>query len=107
MSLKDIKKYCLWKNRDIWETFKDKPWDWHILSENPNITWEIVRDNPDMDWNWTTLSLNILLYEPISNKRARGRDIKKRSRDFKNIFEILSPFSRNIDRIISKRVNYR
>ena len=25
----------------------DKPWNFNILSSNPNITWETVIDNPD------------------------------------------------------------
>ena len=30
----------------------DKPWDWNLLSENPNITWEIIEANHDKEWNW-------------------------------------------------------
>ena len=36
----------------------DKPWEWHYLSENPNITWEIIQANPDKDWSWCMLSEN-------------------------------------------------
>ena len=36
----------------------DIPWDWDILSRNPNITWDIVQQNPDKKWNWWELSKN-------------------------------------------------
>lgn len=26
------------------ELYPDKPWDWHVLSQNPNITWAIIID---------------------------------------------------------------
>ncbi len=36
----------------------DKPWKWHYLSGNPNITWDIVKANLDKKWNWFNLSQN-------------------------------------------------
>ena len=36
----------------------DKPWDWEILSSNPNITWDIVEATPDKQWDWFALSEN-------------------------------------------------
>ena len=36
----------------------DKPWDWPIISENPNITMDIIRENPDKPWNWRLISEN-------------------------------------------------
>lgn len=110
----EIKRYCIWKNKntdkDFWNTIRDnpdKPWDWNYLSENPNITWEIVRDNPDKPWNYTDLSKNKFLYNETVNKRYRTKDIKLRYNSFKIIFEPLSALSRNIDRTIKKRFNYR
>ena len=38
--------------------FPDKPWDWGMLSSNPNITPKIVQENPDKPWNWYLLSAN-------------------------------------------------
>lgn len=38
--------------------FPDKPWNWHSLSENPNITIEHVLANPDKPWRWGSLSRN-------------------------------------------------
>ena len=40
------------------DLFPNKPWDWTVLSHNPNITWEIVQNNPDKPWNWSGLSFN-------------------------------------------------
>ena len=36
----------------------DKPWNYQLLSQNPNITWDIVEENPDCLWNYEHLSLN-------------------------------------------------
>ena len=36
----------------------DKPWNYHMLSYNPNITWDIVQANPDNPWDYYYLSLN-------------------------------------------------
>ena len=30
----------------------DKPWDWRLLSCNPNITWDIIEANSDKPWDW-------------------------------------------------------
>ncbi len=43
---------------DIIQNNPDKPWDWQGISENPNITPRIVKDNPDIPWNWYNLSHN-------------------------------------------------
>jgi hypothetical protein len=97
-------------NPDItWEIVKDNPdktWNWYGLSMNPNITCEILKDNPDQFLYYRGLSRNTFLYEPIVNKRHKTKDINFRYNIFKNIFEHISPFSRNIDRIIKRRLNY-
>ena len=36
----------------------DKPWNWSLLSQNPNITMDIVKDNLDKPWDWESLSRN-------------------------------------------------
>jgi hypothetical protein len=58
----EIEKYCSLLSRCnlgvIIRNNPDKPWDWSLLSSNPNITWEIVRNNPDKDWSWYGLSKN-------------------------------------------------
>ena len=43
---------------DIVEANPDKPWNWWGLSRNPNITWEIIEANPDKPWDWNGLSYN-------------------------------------------------
>jgi len=93
-----------------WEIVRDnpdRPWDYAYLSENPNITWEIVRDNPDKPWSWIGLSLNIQLYNLSVNKKSKTADILFRKIYLLNIFEKISYFSRNIDKIISKKLNYK
>ena len=82
------------------------PWSWCYLSANPNITWEIVRDNSDKSWNWGNLSRNKFLYDPIVNKKYRSNDIKWRQRYLKSVLEKISSFSKKIDKIIHKRLNY-
>jgi hypothetical protein len=92
-----------------WEIVKNnqnKPWNWWYLSENPNITWEIIRDNPDKEWNIFYFSNNISLYCPTVNRISKTRDIKYSRNQFKIIWENISAFSRNIDKLILKRLNY-
>jgi hypothetical protein len=33
-----------------------KPWDWHSISRNPNITMKIIEKYPTKPWNWTVIS---------------------------------------------------
>ena len=40
------------------EKYPLKPWNWCLLSGNPNITWEIIVKNLEKPWNWTALSEN-------------------------------------------------
>ena len=35
-----------------------KPWDWHRISQNPDITLEVVMSHPDKPWNWLFMSKN-------------------------------------------------
>jgi hypothetical protein len=35
-----------------------KPWDWHSISQNPNITMEFILSNPDKPWYWYGISCN-------------------------------------------------
>ena len=37
---------------EIINKYQNKPWDWDIISGNPNITMEIIENNPDKPWNW-------------------------------------------------------
>ena len=43
-----------WKEKfkNLFEGNLDKPWDWRLISDNPNITWEIIQNNPNIDWHW-------------------------------------------------------
>jgi hypothetical protein len=40
---------------DIVKANPDKPWDYELLSDNPNITWDIVKANPDKPWDYEFL----------------------------------------------------
>ena len=35
----------------------DKPWNWYIISYNPNITMEIIEKYPDKPWDWGGISI--------------------------------------------------
>jgi hypothetical protein len=41
---------------DLILSHPDKPWDWQIISSNPNITMQFIIDNPDKPWDWGTIS---------------------------------------------------
>ena len=34
------------------------PWNWFMVSHNPNITWEFIQNNPDKEWDWGAISNN-------------------------------------------------
>ena len=36
----------------------EKPWDWHYISYNQNITWDIIEANPEKPWDWECISRN-------------------------------------------------
>jgi hypothetical protein len=40
------------------EANPDKPWDYHSLSLNPNITWDIVETNQEKPWDYEYISIN-------------------------------------------------
>jgi len=40
------------------EKYPDKPWNWHYISENLNITMEIIEKYPDKSWKWQSTSCN-------------------------------------------------
>jgi hypothetical protein len=98
------------KNPNItWEIVRDnpdKPWDYKWLSSNPNITWEIITDNPDKPWDFNYFSENWFLFKKEVNFKHKTKDIKMRYRYVSFLQEKLSPFSRNIDKVFKKRLNY-
>ena len=36
----------------------DLPWDWWILTRNPNITFEFIEKHINEDWDWGEISKN-------------------------------------------------
>lgn len=47
--------HCKWETIQI---LPDKPWNWWVISANPNITWDIVQLYPEKDWDYYSLSKN-------------------------------------------------
>ena len=40
------------------EKHPEKPWDWHGISSNPNITMEFIEKHPNKPWDWYMISRN-------------------------------------------------
>src|SRR5208283_3501814 len=40
------------------EKYPDKPWNWHGVSQNPNITPEYIETHPELPWRWHSISYN-------------------------------------------------
>lgn len=114
---------------DIVKNNPDLPWNYDFLIRNPNITLDIIESNPEIHWKMEAffrnpniseeyirkhriynselfLSGNSLLYDDTVYKANKSADIKWRLLKIKLILEKLSPFSRNIDKLLRKRVNY-
>jgi len=101
-------------------------WEFCGLTRNPSITFDIIESNSDLPWDdnfsenpnlilsytsiekydFRDISYNMFLYNNTVYKRKKSRDVKLRQIYLKLIFEKLSGFSRNIDRVIFKRLNY-
>jgi hypothetical protein len=106
----------------------DYPWDWEQLSKNSTITWDIVKKHPVKPWVIACLLQNLdidldlidlvpnfspeLVFNLISNGNPAcirlkiSKTLQSRQSHFKIISEKLSPFSRNIDKLFRKRINY-
>ena len=41
---------------ELIEKYPNKPWDWRLISENPNITIEIIEKYPNKPWKWYRIS---------------------------------------------------
>jgi hypothetical protein len=105
-------------------------WEFYGLTINPNITIDIIESNPDLPWrlgclgslsqnpnlnlyamdiheiDFGDISRNEFIYNDTVYKSEKKKDIKFRQIHLKLIFEKLSPFSRNIDKVIFKKLNY-
>jgi hypothetical protein len=42
----------------------EKPWNWRVLSLNPNITIDIIKYNLDKPWDWDILLNNNFENDP-------------------------------------------
>jgi hypothetical protein len=52
------------------EAHPGKPWVWSAISRNPNITMEIIEKYPEIPWNWEGISSNNFsgLYDKIQER---------------------------------------
>lgn len=48
----------------------DIPWNWYMVSTNPNVTWDIVQSNPTKRWSYQYLSENPNITPEIVCKNA-------------------------------------
>jgi hypothetical protein len=51
-------------------------WDYHLLSNNKNITLDIINDNPNKNWDWaniTKIHLNVDNFTKYSNIKWDSR----------------------------------
>ena len=66
----------------------DNPWDWIVLSYNPNITIKDVKDNPDKPWNYYYLSCNKFKYDKSLQKIQfnKLKSINKNKMKYKKVF---------------------
>ena len=44
--------------KKLLELFPDKPWDWELLTTNPNIDYDYIKDHPEFPWEMDKLHLN-------------------------------------------------
>ena len=72
---------------DIISSHRDKPWDWFWISYNPNITWDIIQNNPDKPWNWNEISCNRFERNPTVKKR-KIREQKDKSYIFGQLLNL-------------------
>jgi hypothetical protein len=58
------KRYVQWRYKKegnfafLFEKYHEKPWDYDLLSGNPNITLRDVLNHPEKPWNWYFISKN-------------------------------------------------
>ena len=56
--LKDVEEEWSKKFITFIKANPDKPWNWHWISGNPNITMDIIKANPLLPWDWDSISSN-------------------------------------------------
>ena len=40
------------------EKYPEKPWNWHCISSNPNLTMKYIEKHPKKPWGWYGISSN-------------------------------------------------
>jgi len=83
---------------DIIQANPDKPWDWCMVSYNPNLTMEIINTNPDKPWNWIEIRKNPFT---IENELFELRILKMNHQKFVQdyLFEELVKIALHPDKI--------
>ena len=69
------------------EKYPDKPWDWRLISANPNITMEFIEKYPDKI-NFTSLSQNKFTFENIRIKKKEGYMLLEKERNFHKLINL-------------------
>ena len=64
---------------EIIEKYPNKPWDWEIISENPNLTMEFIEKYPTWDWEIISENPNLTMefIEKYPNKPWNWRFISR------------------------------
>jgi hypothetical protein len=63
-------------------------------------------DNLDKPWNWYQMISNQFTKNKYVFRRIVKNELRSRKKYIKDILETVSYFSRNIDSLISRRINY-
>ena len=58
-------------HREFIEKYSDKPWNWHFISMNQNLTMKFIEKYPDKSWSWYHISHNKFTYE---NKQLKKKE---------------------------------
>lgn len=102
---------------DIFESLSELYTDFypHFIFQNPDLNLETIdifvetiygKNNVSGNPVMYIVLKNKFLYNSVVNRRGRATDIKIRQKYIKKLFEPVSVFSRNVDKVIGKRLSY-
>lgn len=101
---------------DIFESLSELYTDFysHFIFLNPNLNLHtidifaktIYPNNEHANPVMYSVLRNKFLYNSVVNRRGRATDTKIRQKYLKKLFERVSSFSRNVDKVMAKRISY-